>query len=179
MAEWIRSALDLILIAMVGLGLYQAARLIKHLAGLRQGRVEMERFVHEFNATVIRAEAGIKGLRNAARDSGDDLEKLVEKAMMLRDELTFIVESADQIAERLSQTASNAVRPEVTKTEKQTAPPASVAAPAAAKAEPKVIADVKPQQPAVPPVRLADSKETSQPASRAEKELLQALQKLS
>ncbi|MBV8060670.1 MAG: hypothetical protein JO253_03990, partial [Alphaproteobacteria bacterium] len=74
MMEWIRALLDVILIGMVGVGLAQVARLIKHLTGLREGRIEMERFVHEFNATVIRAEAGIKGLKQAARDSGDDLE---------------------------------------------------------------------------------------------------------
>ena len=164
MGEWIRAGLDLILIGMVAIGLYQAMRLIKHLSGLRQGRVEMERFVHEFNATVIRAEAGIKGLRNAARESGDDLEKLVEKAYMVRDELQFLVESADQIAERLSQSASSAMRPEK-KTEPVKPAPEVKAQPTAA--------------PTIASVRPADAKETSQPSSRAEKELLQALQKLS
>ena len=90
------------MIALVGAGLVQATRLIRHLAGLRQGRIEMERFVHEFNATVIRAEAGIKGLRMAARDSGDDLEKLVEKALLVRDEL-HLYRRKRRSAERLSQ----------------------------------------------------------------------------
>lgn len=165
MAEWIRSILDIVLIAMVGVGLYQAMRLIKHLAGLRQGRVEMERFVHEFNATVIRAEAGIKGLRNAARESGDDLEKLVEKALLVRDELSFIVESADQIADRLSRTASSAVRPADKK-------PETV----------KPVAEAKPEPAAAPLAAVrapAATDAAPPPSSRAEKELLQALQKLS
>ena len=164
MGEWVRSLLDIVLIVMVGIGLYQAGRLIKHLAGLRQGRVEMERFVHEFNATVIRAEAGIKGLKQAARESGDDLEKLVEKALMLRDELTFIVESADNTADRLTRSATSAVTAQASapQPEKKPAPqPEAKAAP----------------QPATPQPRAADSKEPA-PSSRAEKELLQALQKL-
>ena len=161
MDEWIRSSLDIILILMVGVGLYQATRLIKQLMSLRQSRGEMERFVHEFNATVIRAEAGIKGLRSAARDSGDDLEKLVEKALMVRDELQFIVESADQIAERLSQSAANAMRPDK-KYEAAKPVPEVKAAPAAA-----------------PVVEAAPAGDKQQPSSRAEKELLQALQKLS
>lgn len=160
MGEWIRSALDVLLILMVGVGLYQAMRLIRSLADLRQNRGEMERFVYEFNATVMRAEAGIKGLKHAARESGDDLEKLVEKAMLLRDELSFIVESADQIADRLSRSASRAVQPEK---------PAALA--------------IKPElaQPAAgaasPPA--VEAKEAPAPSSRAEKELLQALKKLS
>ncbi len=168
MGEWIRSFLDIILIVMVGVGLYQAMRLIRHLAGLRQGRVEMEKFVHEFNATVIRAEAGIKGLRSAARESGDDLEKLVEKAVMVRDELQFIVESADQIAERLSQSASSAMR-----TDKRT----ETAKAAESKAAPQPTQQSS--APTLASVRPAQGGEAAAPSSRAEKELLQALQKLS
>jgi len=159
--EWIRALLDVILIGMVGVGLAQVARLIKHLTGLREGRIEMERFVHEFNATVIRAEAGIKGLKQAARDSGDDLEKLVDKALQVRDELSFIVESADQIAERLSQSATNAVRPAVPATEvKQAAKPAA--------------------PPPLPPGTETEksAKKEAAPASKAEQELMQALKKL-
>src|ERR1700679_1326358 len=128
--EWMRAIIDLVLIGMIGVGLVQAARLIRHLAGLRQGRLEMERFVHEFNATVIRAEAGIKGLRLAARESGDDLEKLVEKAILVRDDLSFIVQSADSIAERLSQSAAGVIRPEASAA-KPAAKPAPQPQPAA------------------------------------------------
>lgn len=110
MEDWLRLALDVALIGCVGTGLVQAARLIRHLSNLQQGREDMERFVREFNATVTRAETGIKELRYAARESGDDLEKLVDKAVMVRDELQFLVESADQIAERLSHTATYAVQ---------------------------------------------------------------------
>ncbi|MFY9288626.1 MAG: DUF6468 domain-containing protein [Alphaproteobacteria bacterium] len=158
MSEWIRTLLDLALIGVVAAGLVQASRLIQHLAGLRQGRIDMERFVHEFNATVMRAEAGIKGLRQAARDTGDDLEKLVEKGSMVRDELHILVESADQIAERLSKAAT-------TKAAEPKAAPQ-------AKSEPQPAAETATT---VTPMTRKDAA----PSSRAEKELLQALQKLS
>lgn len=159
MSEWIRTLLDLALIGVVAAGLVQASRLIKHLAGLRQGRVDMERFVHEFNATVIRAENGIKGLRQAARDTGDDLERLVEKGSLVRDELHILVESADQIADRLSKAATTKVaEPKATAQPKQEAPSAT-------------------ETSTVTP--MAARKDAPAPSSRAEKELLQALQKLS
>ncbi|MER2519472.1 MAG: DUF6468 domain-containing protein [Bdellovibrionales bacterium] len=110
MGDWLRLALDAILIVCVGAGLVQATRLIRYLSNLRENREGMERFIREFNATVSRAETGLKELRYAARESGDDLEKLVEKAVMVRDELQFLVESADQIADRLSQSATQAVQ---------------------------------------------------------------------
>lgn len=155
--EWVRAGLDVVLILLVGVGVVQASRLIKHLIGLQQGRVEMERFVRDFNATVMRAEAGIKGLRQAARDSGDDLEKLVEKAVQVKDELTYIVESADKAADRLSKNVANVLRPDAKMDSNKDS----------------VVPDASGL------MRKPEMKETSQPSSRAEKELLQALQKLS
>ena len=156
MSEWIRAILDLVLIGMVGAGLVQAIKLIKHLTTLQQSRGDMERFVRDFNATVLRAEIGIKNLKTAARDSGDDLEKLVEKAHLVRDELQLIVESADRVAERLSQSATHLNRPDF-------------------KTEPAV----KPAAAPSSPVAKNEPAEAQPPSSRAEKELLQALQKLS
>ncbi len=100
--------LDLILIGLLGSGLFYALRLTRQLADMRASRADMERFVADFNASVMRAEAGIQGLKAIARSSGDDLERLIEKGQGLRDELLFLSESADQIANRLSQTASTA-----------------------------------------------------------------------
>lgn len=194
MAEWIRSSLDIILIFLVGAGLVQATRLIWHLTGLRVGRVEMERFVREFHATVLRAETGIKNLKLAARESGDDLEKLVEKSVMVRDELQFIVESADQLAERLTNAASavsgvartDTKSPETKKPEMKMPAPTPTAAPAAAQVTSASVVSTPPETKSEPVSRkpspvtpLATHREPeSGPASRAEKELMQALKKL-
>jgi hypothetical protein len=167
MSEWIRSVLDIILTLTVATGLIQVGRLIRSLADLRSGRMEMERFVREFNATVVRAEAGIKGLRQAARETGDDLERLVEKGSLLRDELHFLVESADQLAERLATAATNAARGEP-KT------PEFVKHADAAATDGKR-ADTKAES---PPTADSSAKSSQQPVSRAEKELIQALRKL-
>ena len=167
MTEWIGLFFDIVMIAVVGMGIVQATRLIGQLRDLRSGRAEMERFVREFNGAVMRAEAGIKSLRAAARESGDDLEKLVEKAVMVRDELNFIVESADGVAERLSVAASGVLH----KGQPQSPPPQK---------------NVEERRPVMPPepAKAPTAKPAAAPAempaaSRAEKELLQALQKLS
>jgi hypothetical protein len=150
MSDWINLILDVILIVVVSIGIYQAMRLIRQLADLRSSRTEMDRFVRDFNSAVIRAEAGIKALRSAARESGDDLEKLVDKAVRVRDELNFIVESADGVAERLSNKASSVLHADRAK------------APEGSKPE------------------VGTSSKTETPASsRAEQDLIQALKKLS
>jgi hypothetical protein len=181
MTEWIGLALDVILICVVGAGVMQAIRLINQLRDLRSARSEMERFVREFNGAVIRAEAGIKGLRAAARDSGDDLEKLVEKAVMIRDELNFIVESADSVAERLSNAAStvlSAERANLPREEAKAAKSPDLPSPPTQQGT-KMSATKPAEVPAVPSAAQSAPSAQQQPASRAEKELLQALQKLS
>ncbi|MDD3029605.1 MAG: DUF6468 domain-containing protein [Alphaproteobacteria bacterium] len=157
MMAWLGLLLDSALIVIVGVGVVQAVRLIRQLKDLKKGRSEMETFVRDFNNAVIRAEAGIKALRTAARESGDDLEKLVEKAGLVRDELTFIVESADGVADRLSSAAAQAMRKEAEKVE---TPP---------KAERPT-----PEEKKVVSARKIERAQTS----RAEKELMQALKKL-
>jgi len=162
MMEWAGLVLDALLILVVGIGIWQAMRLIAQLRDLRSGRVEMEKFVREFNTAVIRAEAGIKSLRAAARESGDDLEKLVEKAVMVRDELNFIVDSADNVAQRLTDKVSSVLKAEPVRDVRDTPP---IAAKTVTATEAK-----KAETPKAEPVQ--------QPSSKAEKELLQALQKL-
>jgi hypothetical protein len=175
MNPWINLILDVLMIAFVGAGLVQATRLIRQLAGLRQGRIDMERFVQEFNAAIARAEAGIKNLRQASRESGDDLEKLVEKAVLVRDELSFIVESADQIAGRLSENASQVMRPPEREAARAAEPkPAPVPSPTATKSP----HEKPPNEKVTPFVRKTAELPFAAAASRAERELLQALEKL-
>jgi hypothetical protein len=168
MTEWIGLIVDSVLIVVVAAGVVQAIRLIRQLRDLRAGRIEMERFVRDFNGAVNRAEAGIKALRSAARDSGDDLEKLVEKALLVRDELNFIVESADGLAERLTSTASKVI----TDGPAKEAPAANVSVLSSAKGDgsekERRSSSGKPVTPNA----------TTREVSRAEQELIQALKKL-
>ena len=108
--------LDLALIGLLIVGIGYAVRLTRQLTGLRASRSEMERFVLDFSTTVERAEAGVRGLKQAARSGGDDLEQMIEKAQMLRDELHFLVESADKIATRLSESATTVARSKLSET---------------------------------------------------------------
>lgn len=161
-------ALDILLIGLLGTAISFAVKLTRQLGQMRAGRVEMERFVLAFNATVSRAEAGVQGLKQAARTSGDDLEQLIEKGHSLRDELMFLTESADQIATRLSQTASTATHK--TTSEVKTKAPQVKARPAGA-AKKKPIADVSSISP-------KKKQQAFTPSSAAEKELLRVLKKM-
>lgn len=157
MGDIISFLLDVVMAGLLITGIVYAMRLSRQLAALRASRGEMERFVAEFSATVQRAEAGVRGLKQAARDSGDDLEKLIGKAETIRDELAFLVESADQIANRLSDSAAGAARSMLR--------PESPASSAAAGAAPLPFAKSARPEPARAPV------------SAVERDLLRVLEK--
>ncbi|NTU76417.1 MAG: hypothetical protein HGA90_01135 [Alphaproteobacteria bacterium] len=158
--------LDLVLIGLLITGIVYALRLSRQLKNLRASRTEMERFVLDFSATVHRAESGVRGLKQAARTSGDDLEKLIEKAQSLRDELHFLVESADQIATRLSDTAATATRAFASEPEKS--------APLSAAAKPRIASVPTPESSKT----AAASDKKGGASSAAERELMRALEKL-
>jgi len=109
--------LDLVLIGLLCAGISYAIKLSRHLADLRAHRAEMEAFVKNFNAAILRAEAGVQALKSTARSCGDDLEGLVEKGRALRDELLFLTESADRTAEKLSAASLRAAKPAPAKAE--------------------------------------------------------------
>jgi len=171
--------LDFVLIGLLAAGIVYAIRLMRQIAGLRASHADMERFVSEFRATVQRAESGIRGLKQAARTSGDDLEQFIEKARTIRDELHYLTESADQIANRLSDKAAAISRAAAT----EGAPSRQPSAPEAAKKPPDETkaassAVVTPLKPAKGPDENKASVAAIAPTSAAEKELLQALEKL-
>lgn len=155
MNDMISLALDVVLIGLLIAAIVYAVKLSQHLATLRANRVDMERFVVNFNSTVMRAEASIKGLKQAARSSGDDLEQLIERAHKIAEEMHFLIERADQLASQLSDVAAPAPAPLP-----EPLPPAK--ATSAAETEPKK----------APPQAAA------KPASAAEQDLMQALEKL-
>lgn len=162
--------LDLVLIGLLAAGIHYAMRLSQQIAGLRASKAEMERFVVDFSSTVQRAEAGIHGLKHAARSSGDDLEQLIDKAQSLRDELQFLVDSADQIASRLSSTAASATRIATPDLGAPSAPPPP-------RIQPKPVA-VAPQRKDPAPVVERQAPLSPSAASAAERELLKVLGKL-
>ncbi|MBI1273654.1 MAG: hypothetical protein GC131_06190 [Alphaproteobacteria bacterium] len=166
----LRSLLDITLIGLIVAGIFYAIRVERHLSGIRASRAEMERFVHDFGSTVNRAEAGIKGLKEVARDSGDDLERLIERSQTMRDELRFVVEHADKLAERISSMSVQMRQPAqnpIAAAQPQPARATSGAAGAGGTAAAQTGEDLA-----------ETSMEDAHVKSRAERELMQALRKL-
>lgn len=98
--------LDVIIAALLVATIVYAGMLNRRLSALRKNRDDMAKLIAQFNEATVRAESSIPKLRKAAEEAGQALLERVEKAHSLRDDLAFMIERADSMADRLE----NAVR---------------------------------------------------------------------
>lgn len=158
---------SVLLIATIG----YAVMLNQRLTQLRKNRDDLAKIIVSFNEATVRAESSIPKLRKAADDAGQSLQERVEKAQSLRDDLAFMIERADTMANRLE----NAVRS--ARTEVRTGP-------AGGKETARVTAQAEPERPsrgsraATVAAAAAASEVDVDERSEAERELLRALQSM-
>ena len=158
--------LDGVVIVLLAAVIFFASRLSLYLREFRASRKDMDRLVRELSAGVEKADAAMAGLREAARESGRDLQSMINEATSLVDELQLRREAGNNMARRMETVVEKKGRPA----------PASV--PVARKEASFAIRD--------PEFFAADDEgddeydgfeeETSGLQSRAERELFEALQ---
>lgn len=159
--DW-KIALDILVSLLLMATIGYAVMLNSRLTALRKNRDDLAKIILNFNEATVRAESSIPKLRKAAEDAGGALQERVEKAQSLRDDLAFMIERADTMANRLE----NAVRG--ARTEVRIPAPAEKAAPAPASRGGSKAAAVA--------AAAAASELDVDDRSEAERELLRALQ---
>ncbi len=78
-----------------------AAVLNRRLGHLRADKAELQALIQSFAAASQQAEAGVAGLKSAAEEIGRKLEKRIEQAQSLREDLTYMIERGGMVADRL------------------------------------------------------------------------------
>ena len=137
--------LDIVVILLLVPTLFFAVVLNNRLSALRKSRDELAKVVNSFNEATMRAEAGIPRLKRATAEANTTLQERMEKAQSLRDDLAFMVQRAEEMAERLDDRLKSA------RADAPMAPvqPPPAAAPAAG-VEPRVAGRQMPPQAAAP-----------------------------
>jgi hypothetical protein len=105
--EWI---LDIALVILLTATLFHAVRLERALGVLKRDRAELEELVAAFNSSTRAAESGIEHLRAAAEGSGRQMQRQIDAAVTLKEDLTFLVQRGEGLADRLDE-AVRASRP--------------------------------------------------------------------
>lgn len=93
--------LDVVIVVLLGLTIVYAARLSLQLRRLRDSKSDLDRVVRDLVKNLDRADRAIAGLKEAARDSGAELQDAIDKATGIADELEVMVNSGDRLASRL------------------------------------------------------------------------------
>ncbi|CAA7615831.1 conserved hypothetical protein [Candidatus Terasakiella magnetica] len=164
---------SLLLIATIG----YAVMLNSRLSALRKNRDDLAKTIVNFNEATVRAESSIPKLRKAAEDAGQGLQERVEKAQSLRDDLAFMIERADTMANRL-ENAVRSARSEVKPPPSATGQSAGQGIASAPTAPISRASGAKAAQQAAIAAAAAASENQDDDRSEAERELLRALQSM-
>ncbi|MBO42964.1 MAG: hypothetical protein CMM28_04500 [Rhodospirillaceae bacterium] len=98
---------ELLVAGMLAVMIYYAWRLNEKLSNLQNDKAELERLLANFGESTERAEASVQRLKGNAAETVQVLEDKVVKAVTLRDELAFMIERANDMADRLEETISS------------------------------------------------------------------------
>src|ERR1700722_14258358 len=96
--EW---TVEIVVIVLLGATLFQAVKLERALGVLKRDRASLESLVAHFNASTHAAESGIQRLRDAADGTCRQIEYQITKSVSLKDDLSFLTERGDRLADRL------------------------------------------------------------------------------
>ncbi len=77
----------------------------RRIGEMREWKAEFDRLITSFNQATERAEAGIQSLKSVASQRGPDLQRSLD----LRDDLAYLVERGDTLADRLTETVRSAI----------------------------------------------------------------------
>lgn len=92
---------DLLVAALLAATIGYCVVLNRRLGALRGAQGEMKTMIAEFDRAIGSANASIANLRQAGEAAGKDLEERVASARTLVDELNFLTDSGNKLADRL------------------------------------------------------------------------------
>lgn len=94
--------IDGLLILLLVVTIVCAFNLSRRLASLRSDKRNLENLMEQFKTITDKADASLSGLRTTAEGVVSDLREATESSRAMRDELAFLVERADRVAEKLT-----------------------------------------------------------------------------
>ena len=98
--------INLIIIALLVPTIVYAYRLNKNLEILRRNQKSLAQLVEALNDATYKAENSIPKLKSVTEHSSEGLKEVVDSAKELKDDLLFINERADNLADRLENVIS-------------------------------------------------------------------------
>jgi len=102
--------LDVLLIIMLGATIAYCVNLSRKLSVMRDAQAELSKVAQQFDQAIVRSKLGIEELKNAGEQVGVNLQKEMQEAVSLLEEMKLINASSSRIADRLQEGVGNAGR---------------------------------------------------------------------
>lgn len=99
--------INIIIIALLIPTIVYAYRLNSSLKALRQNQNSLAQLIQALNEATFKAENSIPKLKSVTEHSSEGLKEVVDSAKELKDDLLFINERADNLADRLENVISS------------------------------------------------------------------------
>lgn len=97
--------MDVSILVLLAATVFLAGKLTFSLRNFKESRFEMEGLVNRLTANIDKAERAVAGLQNAARNAGKELDEVISDARKMTDELKFMNETGNNLANRLEKLA--------------------------------------------------------------------------
>lgn len=93
--------LDLMIVGLLAAVIAYAVILNRRLMAWRQDKAEFERLIVSFNLAAAQADTGVGRLKAASEETGKALQQATTKGRALCDDLAYLIERAEPLADRL------------------------------------------------------------------------------
>jgi hypothetical protein len=100
--NWVSMTLDVAVAALLGVAILYAIRLNRTVERLREGKAELATLIGRFDEAASHAERSVAQFGQSAADQGKVLSSAIAEAQALRDELAFMLERGDSVADRIA-----------------------------------------------------------------------------
>ena len=167
MSPTVSLVLDLVMVSLLVATIAYAIILNKQIVRLRESRGELAELIQGLNEAMSKADTSVRGMKATAHNTGDGLQKTIDKAAALRDELQFMIEAGNTLADRLSGYSEKPARP---------APKTPALSPLLDELDEGRAAPPPAARRAAPPLDDNRPREGEEGLSRAERELLRAIE---
>lgn len=97
--------LDGVILVFLAVTIFYASRLTIFLKNFRQSRSTVEKLIKDLSNAIDKAELAIHDMHENSRNAENNLQSIVSEASFLSDELRFINETGDNLADRLQKLA--------------------------------------------------------------------------
>ena len=95
------ASLDILVVVTLLYAIYYMRIVARSILVIRQGKSEMQQVLKEMTGAIHKADEAIQGMKRLADDKGRILQKHIDGATNVTEELKFIMQAADTVAQRI------------------------------------------------------------------------------